>query len=172
MLVIHFEFTEVFESKNRIYTKRLPAYSEPIALFLKGFQMQVFIQTQGMSLSRQEREHIRHRLHQMLSRFGQKVIGATLHIKDVNGPRGGLDKDCQLVIELEDTTTVVRDRGERIRHVVDRALHRAAQALSRQRDKLHERTVRAPHLGRGRAPGRNRRMARAMQALNLTPSPA
>lgn len=134
--------------------------------------MRVFIQTQGLILSREDSEHIRQRLRQLLGRFGDKAIGASLHLKDINGPRGGEDKDCQLVIELEDTTTVVRDRGHQIRAMVDRALHRASHALSKQVERIRERPLRAPHLGKGRTPGRNRRMERAFNALNAVADPS
>ena len=127
--------------------------------------MRVFIQTQGLILSREGQDHIRQRLHQALSRFGQKAIGATLHLRDINGPRGGEDKDCHLVIDLEDTTTVVRDRGHTVRALVDRALHRAVHTISKQIDRIRDRPLRAPHLGKGRTPGRNRRMARALSAI-------
>ena len=128
--------------------------------------MRVFIQTHGLILSREDRDHIRQRLHQALARFGQKAMGASLHLSDTNGPRGGNDKDCHLVVELEDTTTVVRDRGGSIRSLVDRAVHRAMHSVGRQLKEIHSRTRRAPNHRRDRQePTRNRRMARAWDAL-------
>jgi len=153
--------------KNRIYPNRQCPYIEPVVdPFLKGSQMRVFIQTHGLNLSREDREHISQRLRQALSRFGAQAIGATLHLSDSNGPRGGDDKDCHLVVELEDTTTVVRDRGHAVRAVVDRALHRAVQTVSRQLDHMRSRTQRSRALSRARqeAP-RNRRIERALMAL-------
>ncbi|RTL29172.1 MAG: hypothetical protein EKK47_14130 [Burkholderiales bacterium] len=73
--------------------------------------MRVLIQTQGLNLSREDQNHIRQRLRQTLSRFGEKAIGVTLYLRDTKGPRGSEDTDCQLVVDLEDTTAVVRDRG-------------------------------------------------------------
>lgn len=134
--------------------------------------MRVFIQTQGLNLSREDSEHIRQRLRQLLGRFGDKAIGASVHLKDINGPRGGNDKDCQLVIELEDTTAVVHDRGSQIRALVDRALHRAAHTISKQIERIRERPLRAPQMGKGRTPGRNRRMERAFHAVNALPDPS
>ena len=94
--------------------------------------MRLLIQTQGLSLSRDDRDQIRSRLRQALARFGQKALGVTLHVRDINGPRGGQDKDCHLVVELEDTTAVINDRGADLRAVVNRAIHRAMQTVSRQ----------------------------------------
>lgn len=128
--------------------------------------MRVFIQTQGLTLPREEQDHIRQRLRQVLARFGPHAMGATLHLRDINGPKGGQDKDCHLVVELDNSSTVVHDRGHKISSLVDRALHRAAHAIRKQLSRLNERPQRAPKLGRHQ-PGnaRNRRMDRAMGAI-------
>lgn len=94
--------------------------------------MRLLIQTQGLLLSRQDRDEIRSRIHHAFARFGHKTLGASLHLQDINGPRGGLDKNCHLVVELEDTTAVITDRGSDLKSVVNRAVHRAVQTLRRQ----------------------------------------
>lgn len=94
--------------------------------------MRLLIQTQGLLLSREDRDEIRARIHQAFARFGQKAIGASLHLQDINGPKGGHDKDCHLVVELEDSTAVITDRGADLKSVVNRAVHRAVQTLRRQ----------------------------------------
>jgi len=94
--------------------------------------MRLLIQTQGLLLSRQDRDEIRSRIHQAFARFGHKTLGASLHLQDINGPRGGQDKNCHLVVELEDTTAVITDRGSDLKSVVNRAVHRAVQTLRRQ----------------------------------------
>jgi hypothetical protein len=94
--------------------------------------MRLLIQTQGLLLSRQDRDEIRTRIHQAFARFGHKTLGASLHLQDINGPRGGQDKNCHLVVELEDTTAVITDRGSDLKSVVNRAVHRAVQTLRRQ----------------------------------------
>lgn len=94
--------------------------------------MRLLIQTQGLLLSRQDRDEIRARIHNAFARFGHKTLGASLHLQDINGPRGGQDKNCHLVVELEDTTAVITDRGSDLKSVVNRAVHRAVQTLRRQ----------------------------------------
>lgn len=93
--------------------------------------MRVFIQTQGLNLSSEEQDHIRQRLRQVLARFGEKALGATVRLRDVHNAHGGHDKDCELVIDMEDTTAVVHDRGSQLRALIDRVLHRATQALGK-----------------------------------------
>lgn len=94
--------------------------------------MRLLIQTQGLLLSRQDRDEIRARIHNAFARFGHKTLGASLHLQDINGPRGGQDKNCHLVVELEDSTAVITDRGSDLKSVVNRAVHRAVQTLRRQ----------------------------------------
>lgn len=108
--------------------------------------MRLLIQTQGLLLSREDRDEIRTRIHQTLARFGRKTLGASLHLQDINGPRGGQDKNCHLVVELEDTTAVITDRGSDLRSVVNRALHRAVQTLRRQLQHQQLRTRQAVSL--------------------------
>lgn len=94
--------------------------------------MRLLIQTQGLLLSREDRDQIRARIQQAFARFGNQATGATLHLQDINGPRGGQDKDCQLIIELEDSTAVISDRGADLKAVINRAIHRAVQTIRRQ----------------------------------------
>mgnify|MGYP000969646505 FL=1 len=94
--------------------------------------MRLLIQTQGLLISREDRDLIRSRIQQAFARFGHQARGATLHLQDINGPRGGLDKDCQLIIELEDSTAVITDRGADLKAVINRAVHRAVQTIRRQ----------------------------------------
>ncbi|HNH82548.1 MAG TPA: hypothetical protein PL157_09240, partial [Acidobacteriota bacterium] len=40
--------------------------------------------------------------------------------------------DCQLIIELEESTAVISDRGSDLKAVINRAVHRAVQNIRRQ----------------------------------------
>lgn len=125
--------------------------------------MRLLIQTQGLLLSREDRDQIRARIQQAFARFGHQTTGATLHLQDINGPRGGQDKDCQLIIELEESTAVISDRGSDLKAVINRAIHRAVQTIRRQlqhqqmstRERvslrsLEDRTSRHPRRTKGR----------------------
>ncbi|HET8871551.1 MAG TPA: hypothetical protein VFM48_13980 [Aquabacterium sp.] len=129
--------------------------------------MRLLIQTQGLLISRADRDLIRSRIQQAFARFDHKSIGATLHLQDTNGPKGGADKDCHLVIELDDTTTVITDRGTDLKAVVNRAIHRAVQALRRQIAQKHARLRHSIGLRRAASsPSLNRRQQRGLLALD------
>ena len=128
--------------------------------------MRLQIQTQGLLLSREDRDDIRARIHQAFARFGHKTMGASLHLQDINGPRGGLDKNCHLVVELEDTTAVITDRGSDLRSVINRAVHRAVQTLRRQLQHRQLRTRQAVSLRHApHEPSLSRRQKRGFGSL-------
>lgn len=58
---------------------------------------------------------------------------ATVQLSDVNGPRGGIDKRCQVEITSDVTgTVVVASVARDWRTALDKALARAARFLMRQ----------------------------------------
>lgn len=90
----------------------------------------------GIEATAHLRERIDRRLSFALSRFGSRILRTTVHLTDLNGPKGGLDKCCKIVlrirgetpvvVEVVDTTwPVAIDRAaSRLRHTVLRALER------------------------------------------------
>ena len=82
------------------------------------------------------------RLQFVLRRIQWLVPRATLRLSDLNGPRGGVDKRCQVELDTDGKgkvviTAVARDW----RSAIDNALGRAARALLRlwQRGRGHPR---------------------------------
>ena len=82
------------------------------------------------------------RLRFAMRRLRALVVRATVHLSDVNGPRGGADKRCQIELKTDKQgLLVVSSTGDDWRSVVDKALHRAVQSLTRsvQRSKTRAR---------------------------------
>lgn len=83
------------------------------------------------------REHATRRVHFHLGRFADELSSVVVRISDVNGPRGGVDKRCQLTVrgarfgsstldELHDDPYAAVDLAmERLARVVERELARA-----------------------------------------------
>jgi putative sigma-54 modulation protein len=98
--------------------------------------MKVEIRFRGLESSDALREHAARRVHFHLSRFGHVVSAVLVRISDVNGPKGGLDKRCQVTVrgqsfgsatfgELSgDAYSAVDMAVERIGHSVGRQLER------------------------------------------------
>lgn len=73
------------------------------------------------------------RLKFVMRRLGSLVARARLRLSDVNGPRGGVDKRCQVELKTDNGTTVVITAASHDwRTAIDAALARAAQVMRRQ----------------------------------------
>lgn len=72
------------------------------------------------------------RLQFVLRRVVWRVPRATLRLSDVNGPRGGVDKRCQVELTTDGNASVVITAVARDwRSALDKALGRAARVLLR-----------------------------------------
>jgi putative sigma-54 modulation protein len=78
-------------------------------------------------------EHVDRRLHFALARFGPRIARATVALEDVNGPRGGVDKACRIVVRLRSGGDVVASVDDVDWHAaVDRATTRIGQSVARE----------------------------------------
>ena len=80
------------------------------------------------------REYIERRLYFALGRFGPQIDLVSVRVGDINGPRGGVDKHCQIVVKLRASRSspiAVDDNGEDLRAAVARASNRAGRTVAR-----------------------------------------
>jgi ribosome-associated translation inhibitor RaiA len=90
----------------------------------------------------QMREQAERRVRFVMRRLTWLVPRAKVQLSDINGPRGGLDKRCQVELKTDSAGTVVITSIARDwRSALDSALTRAARALVRiwRRGRAHER---------------------------------
>lgn len=78
-----------------------------------------------------------------LERFAHRLKQVYLYIEDINGPRGGVDKQCRCVLHLRRMPPVViQDQDESVRALIHRVANRAAYALSQQAGRKTRKTRR------------------------------
>ena len=76
------------------------------------------------------RERVERRVRFVTRRLQGLVPRVKVQLSDVNGPRGGVDKRCQLALQTETAgTVVVTSTARNWRLAVDQALGRAARVL-------------------------------------------
>ena len=51
---------------------------------------------EGVEVSEALAQHIHHSLEAVEKRFGDRLTRVEIHLKDVNGPKGGPDKHCMV----------------------------------------------------------------------------
>jgi len=77
------------------------------------------------------RDIARRRVRFVFRRQARLVTRATVRLTDVNGPRGGIDKRCQVALDVGGRAIVVHAMAHDWRVALDDALARAARFLSR-----------------------------------------
>lgn len=76
------------------------------------------------------RERVERRVRFVTRRLQGMVPRVKVQLSDVNGPRGGVDKRCQLALQTETAgTVVVTSTARNWRLAVDQALSRAGRVL-------------------------------------------
>lgn len=88
-------------------------------------------------------DHVDRRLHFALSRFSSRIARVSVFLEDVNGPRGGVDKACRIVVRLRRGADVVAS-VEDVEWVaaIDRATTRVGHSVAREVARM--RTARTP----------------------------
>jgi ribosome-associated translation inhibitor RaiA len=113
------------------------------------------------------RQYIERRLYFALGRFAQAIHHVSVRMGDINGPRGGVDKHCRIVVKLRASGSkpiAIEDNDEDLRAAVARASNRAGRTVARaieckrrkrayQRRRLLAEDV-AQAIHRGKYPGR------------------
>ena len=75
----------------------------------------------------------RRRFEFALGRFGDRVRSLTVHLGDLNGPRGGVDKHCLVAIRLTSPRRliVIEDTDAEAAVAIGRAADRGARVVAR-----------------------------------------
>jgi ribosome-associated translation inhibitor RaiA len=80
------------------------------------------IRTAGVHLDEATRQWVRSRLGRQLGKFALQIERVTVRMRDLNGPRGGVDHVCVIKVVLSGLPSVVAEqRGKQAREAFDRA---------------------------------------------------
>ena len=101
--------------------------------------MQFDIQTKGFSLTESLRNYTEKRMGFALHRNDKHILRACVRLADINGPRGGVDKRCQIALKLAGQNSIVIEDTEADLYVaIDRACERAMRTLKRRLERLRQ----------------------------------
>src|SRR5512147_2384561 len=85
------------------------------------------------------RGYTERRLRFALGRFATRIERLTARVADVNGPRGGVDKTCQVVVTLASGGELrIEERDRDLYVAVDRASERLGRCLARELERRRE----------------------------------
>jgi ribosome-associated translation inhibitor RaiA len=94
--------------------------------------MKMQIVTKNLTVSDSHKDRIERRLYFALGRFSTGIVSVEILLQDENGPRGGVDKRCRIIVRLRASDDViVEGRGQETTSLIDRTAARAGRAVSR-----------------------------------------
>lgn len=104
--------------------------------------MLVNIQSRHFSLSVALSKYVKSKIQIMLSRYESKIISINVSLFDINGPKGGEDKCCKIIIKINGySSIVVQETAEDLYDAINSCSRRARRAVKRQLS-IHVRTRR------------------------------
>lgn len=109
--------------------------------------MRIDIQARGFSLTSALRAHTERRLRFAFARTSDQITRVAVRLGDTNGPRGGVDKFCQVQVFLSHAPPIlIEDTGADLYSVIERAAHRAGRNVATHVERSREITRSAASL--------------------------
>ena len=102
--------------------------------------MKLLVVGEKMRVRESLHDFVTRRLYFALGRFAPQIERVTARVGDMNGPRGGVDKQCRIEVTLRGLETVVREaRADDLEEAASRAAESVergvARAVERRRHK-------------------------------------
>jgi putative sigma-54 modulation protein len=126
--------------------------------------MRIDIRGHRIELTDALRAHIERRLCFALGRFGTRITAVKVTIEDLNGPRGGVDKQCRMTAALASAGHLwVEVLDTAITPAVDQAADRLGRAVTREFERHSSYATYRPFLTRTTANTLFQRQARSIK---------
>lgn len=104
--------------------------------------MRFQIRSQGIDLTDDLQQHIQTRLNYAMARLGSQVSQIHIHLRDENGPRGGIAERCTVRTKIGGRELIIERTHSDIRTAISEACDRlgdaARRTLARGRMESHE----------------------------------
>ena len=95
--------------------------------------MQITIQSHQLQLCKEELERMENMLLLSIGRFSRAIKTVRIRLTDTNGPKGGYDKECLIVVKLRDGgEVVIQGGGENSGGAMRRCADRLTRAVERK----------------------------------------
>lgn len=104
-----------------------------MALTKKEMFMKILMRAKNLQLTDEVKTSIHRRVYFSLGRFSSCIRDIKIMLTDINGPRGGIDKSCQVNIRLKPYGEVfIKDQSEDLQGVIYSIFDRLNRTLERK----------------------------------------
>lgn len=94
--------------------------------------MRIDIYSRGIPVTEAIRTHAQQRMTHALNQHADHVASVKLQIRDINGPRGGCDKECMVIVGLlPSKSLVVKQTHEELYVAISLAADRVKRVVGR-----------------------------------------
>jgi putative sigma-54 modulation protein len=98
--------------------------------------MELEIRAQNLHVDDATESLVRQRMDFALKQFDSWINRVQVHLEDVNGPRGGIDKQCRILVGIKGGKTIkVQDLDANLIAAVNRAADRVGHVVGREVDR-------------------------------------
>jgi len=105
--------------------------------------MKITIKAHQLKLDQETMTSMERRLRLALGRFGNSIKRVTVRLTDLNGPKGGIDKECLIVAKLQKGgEVVVRGSGMNCSTTLNYCADRIGRAVDRELTRHRETPIR------------------------------
>lgn len=102
--------------------------------------MELRVLTRRVNLDEATHELVQRRISFAVDQFNGWINSVEVVLEDVNGPRGGVDKECRVLVSLKGGKLIkIEDRDADLVTVINRAADRLSQVVGRELEKRRER---------------------------------
>jgi hypothetical protein len=102
------------------------------------------IRVDGVKVDEDDRAYIRRRLGEKLGKYASSIERVTVRVRDVNGPRGGVDLRCRIKVVLSGLpSVVVEHQATLLKPALTRALTGVERAVRQTVQRKRMRPIRS-----------------------------
>ena len=108
--------------------------------------MKIQVNTRHFALTNELKKYVKRRLKFALGSRFEQVKRVEVTLSDINGPKGGEDKRCQVLLKMKGQSDVVIDDVQSHMYpAIDRAANRASLAVSKRISRIRNKAKRIKH---------------------------
>src|SRR5690606_6445165 len=99
--------------------------------------MRIKVQARRLALTKSLKAYVKRRLNFALNSRYDNIQRVTVTLTDVNGPKGGEDKHCQVLVKLNgQKEVVIREQQADLYSAIDSAASRTSRTVTRRIERL------------------------------------
>jgi ribosome-associated translation inhibitor RaiA len=119
--------------KRALFADRLPRALKREAGRTDAPQVPANIRVAGVELDQDDRAYIRQILGMKLGKYATSIERVSVRVKDVNGPRGGVDQACRIKVVLSGLPSLVlQSQAASLKDAINGALTGVERAVRRR----------------------------------------